>query len=38
MKPAIRHVRSPDEFLRMARLALYRARLDETSPVAIFGA
>jgi PleD family two-component response regulator len=34
----IRRVHSPDDFLRMARLALYRARLDETSPVAIFGA
>jgi CheY-like chemotaxis protein/GGDEF domain-containing protein len=36
-KSRILHVRCPEDFLRMARLALYQARLNET-PVAIFDA
>jgi DNA-binding response OmpR family regulator len=35
---AVRYVRSPEEFYRMARLALFQARLNENSPVAIFDA
>jgi CheY-like chemotaxis protein/GGDEF domain-containing protein len=37
-KSTIRHVRSPDDFFRMARLALFQARLNDTSPVAVFDA
>jgi PleD family two-component response regulator len=35
-KSTIRHARSPDDFFRMARLALFQARLNDTSPVAVF--
>jgi DNA-binding response OmpR family regulator len=37
-KSAVKYVRSPEEFFRMARLALFQARLNENSPVAIFDA
>lgn len=37
-KSPIRHVRSPEDFFRMARLALFQARLNGTSPVTIFDA
>lgn len=37
-KSAVKYVRSPEEFLRMARLALFQARLNENRPVAIFDA